>query len=223
MAVASSSGAVHGRGSRRSEQLLHLLGAEPVLGLDALERGLELGVDEQHAGAAVPDDVADLLRREPEVDRHDDPPRRRHRQQHFQQPPGVVADDRHLLALADAELVEAGLQGAAAARDVPVAHVPQGGAGWLGSSTMPTGRRRRKLGPVEEVAGGQGHAHAGSPGSGRQRRPLVVVQDANRRAADDEPSGSRVSRRPRPAAAARRPDPPCRRGARAGRTAWVRR
>jgi hypothetical protein len=46
-----------------AEQLLVLLPrAEPVLGHDALERRLELGIDEQHPRTGVADDVGDLLR-----------------------------------------------------------------------------------------------------------------------------------------------------------------
>src|SRR3712207_8343970 len=64
--------------------LVLLTGGEPVLGLHALERGLQLRVDEEDPRAAVPDDVADLVRLQPEVHRDDDPPGRRQRQQALQ-------------------------------------------------------------------------------------------------------------------------------------------
>jgi hypothetical protein len=75
-----------------------------------------------------------------------------------------VTDDRDPLALADAELVEPGLQGPSAAGDLAVAHLAQRRRRLVGliDDADPVGVD--ELGPVEEVAGGQGHAHAGSRG-----------------------------------------------------------
>ena len=105
-----------------------------------------------------------------------------------------MADDRHPLALADAELVEPGLQRPAAAGDLAVAHLAQ--------------RRRRlvrlvddadpvavdEFGPVEEVAGGQRHAHAGSRGLGdvvpAARRGHVTLTARRRRRAAPVSAGA---------------------------------
>jgi len=46
---------------------------EPVTTRDRAERVDELGVEQQHVGRAVFDDVRDLVARQPEVDRHEHP------------------------------------------------------------------------------------------------------------------------------------------------------
>jgi hypothetical protein len=79
-----------------------------VLARDVRQRVVELGIDEQDAGSAVTDDVADLLGDEPEVDRNEDPSGSGDAEERGDQSGRVVADDRDPLADADAELVEAG-------------------------------------------------------------------------------------------------------------------
>ena len=109
VAVASSSGS-HGSGSAsKREELVVGLGAdhEAVLGGDAGERVVELGVDEQHRRARVLDDVADLVGVEPEVDRHEHAPPPAHAEEGREQAGRVLRDDRHPLTLRDAEPVEA--------------------------------------------------------------------------------------------------------------------
>ena len=69
--------------SHNSARLLELLLAVPGSGRVAVPINFRLSADEVGyivgpSGARVPDDVADLLRREPEIDRHRDPAGRRH-------------------------------------------------------------------------------------------------------------------------------------------------
>ena len=75
-----------------------------------------------------------------------------------------MADDRHPLALADAELVEPGLHRATAAGHLAVGQLAERrrGLGRFVDDADPVAVDQ--FGPVEEVAGGQRHAHAGSRG-----------------------------------------------------------
>ena len=77
-----------------------------MLGGDARERGVELGVDEQDPGPGVLDDVPHLVGAQPEVDRHEDAPRAAHPEERDEHPRGVVRHDRDPVAHPDAELVE---------------------------------------------------------------------------------------------------------------------
>ena len=77
-----------------------------MLALDALHRLLELGVDVEDAGTPVLDDVGDLLRREPEVDRHEHPSEAGDAEEGGVEPGAVVREVGDPLADADAELVE---------------------------------------------------------------------------------------------------------------------
>jgi hypothetical protein len=79
-----------------------------ALGLDALQRLLQLGVDQQQLRPAVADDVLDLLGVQPEVDRHQDPAPTGHTEEARQQPRRVVAHDGDPLAGPEAERVEPG-------------------------------------------------------------------------------------------------------------------
>jgi hypothetical protein len=79
---------------------------ERVLGLDVLQAVRELGVDEQHAGPGVLDDVGDLVARQSEVHRYEHPPVAADPPERRQQPRAVVADHGHALTEPDAELVE---------------------------------------------------------------------------------------------------------------------
>ena len=81
---------------------------ELVLALDVLQRVLELGVDVEHAGAGVLDDVGHLLGREPEVDRHQHPAVASHPEEGGVEPRAVVRDVGDPFAEPDAELVQLG-------------------------------------------------------------------------------------------------------------------
>ena len=143
-AVAFSSGS-HGPGSappssgaaayRSSSSPMH----EPVLGGDAGERLVELGVDEQHPRAGVLDDVAHLVGTQPEVHRHQHPSGAGDAEERREQAGAVVAHDRDPVADADAELVEPRGLPAGQGADLGVGQrpPPSGGAGCSGSSTTP--------------------------------------------------------------------------------------
>ena len=111
VAVASSFGSRHGSGSRvEREQLGVGVGAdhEAVLGLHVAERVVELGVDQQHRGAGVLDDVAHLVGIQTEVDGHEDAAVAAHAPERAQQARRVLRDHGDPFTLADAEAVEAG-------------------------------------------------------------------------------------------------------------------
>jgi len=76
-----------------------------------------------------------------------------------------VADDRHPLALADAELVEPGLHGPAAAGHFAVGQLTQRRRGLLGLVDDADPVSVDQLAAVEEVATGERDAHAGSRGA----------------------------------------------------------
>jgi hypothetical protein len=127
-----------------------------ALGLDPLERLLELGVDEQELGAAMADDVLHLLGVESEVDGHEDPAPARHPEEARQQPGGVVADDGDPFAGPEAHGVEAGRLGAGALVELGVGQRPP--------------RRRRLVRFVDD---------RGAPRVHRER-PIDVVADRQR-------------------------------------------
>ena len=78
-----------------------------MLGLHPHQRLVEVGVDEQHRCAGVLDDVAHLVGREAEVDRHHRAAEAAYAPEGDQQPTGVGADDRHPLAVAHPQGLEA--------------------------------------------------------------------------------------------------------------------
>ena len=88
------------------EQVVVVAEDEAELRLDVRQRVVELGIDQQHPGPGVLDDVGHLVGPEPEVDRHQDPPGPGHAEERREQSGAVVADDRDPVADADAELVE---------------------------------------------------------------------------------------------------------------------
>ena len=109
---------------------------EPVLGVDAAQRVVELGIDEQHRRARVLDDVRDLLRVEPEVDRHEHAAAPAHAEERREQARRVVRHDRDALTAPDAERVEpGGLRAGAAARSRATSACP---------TTRRAGRARRR-------------------------------------------------------------------------------
>jgi hypothetical protein len=169
VAVASSSGSAHGSGvgglGRRRAALARAwpqgaVGARPqheaVLGRDAGERVVELGVDQQHRGARVLDDVADLVGGQPEVHRHEHPAPGADPEERDQEAGGVVGHDRHPLTPADPQAVERRRLGACQLGDA--------GVGQLSP------RRRRLIGLVD-------HAHAVGVD---ERGALEVVGDRQR-------------------------------------------
>ena len=141
VAVACSS-AAHGSGvGTVGEQRLVGFGAEhePVGGLDAGQVVLELGVDQEHRGPGVLDDVLDLGRRQAEVDGHQDAAPAAHPVERGEQAGRVVGHDGHPLAGLDAQPVEAGGLGPGPAGHVARRSVaPTAAAGWSGSSMSPT-------------------------------------------------------------------------------------
>ena len=96
------------RRPRAKEELRVGAGAqhEPVLHRDVPQGLVELGIDEQHRGAGVLDDVADLLGIQPEVDGHEDAPEHADPEQADQEACRVGGDDGHAIVLGDPELVQ---------------------------------------------------------------------------------------------------------------------
>ena len=67
---------------------------------------VELGVDEQHAGPRVLDDVLDLFGVEAEVDGHEDPAEPADPEERDEEPGGVRADDGDPLPLLNPHAIE---------------------------------------------------------------------------------------------------------------------
>ena len=152
-----------------------------VLGLDALQVVGELGVDEQHPGAGVLDDVGDLVAREPEVHRHQHPPVAAHAPERRQQPRAVVADHGHALAEPDAELVELRRDAAC-----PLAHLGVGDRAPRGSGLVRLVDDARAVavdghGAVQEVAHTQRDDHV------RTLPPGIRIVDPLTRGEDRSP------------------------------------
>ena len=80
----------------------------------------ELGIDEQDARPAVLQDVVDLGRAQPEVDRHEDPAVAAHAVERDEQPSTVLREHGHALSEADPERVELGRLRAAELRELPM-------------------------------------------------------------------------------------------------------
>ena len=93
---------------------------------------LELGVDVEHPGAGVLDDVGHLVGREPEVDRHQDPAVAGDAEERRVEPGTVVRDVGDAVADADAELVELGRLRAGELAHAGIGHVAQGRGGLVG-------------------------------------------------------------------------------------------
>ena len=191
------------------EQLLVGLGAdhEPVLGLHVAERVVELGIDEQHRGTGVLDDVAHLVGIQPEVDRHEHPAVTTHSPERRQETSRVLGDHGDPLALADPEAVEAGglrprQLGKARVREV----TPRGG-GLVGLVDHTCARAVDQLGSAEEVGNRQRNLHQSTPtrsAEGREptpggfrvdcvpqvRYPLLVMSQKKR---TSRPSSSKKS------------------------------
>ena len=115
-----------------SEQVVVVAEDEAELGLDVGQRVVELGIDQQHPGPGVLDDVGHLVGPEPEVDRHQHPAGPGHPEERREQAGTVVADDRDPVADADAELVELRGLPSGQCADLGVGELPQGRGGLVG-------------------------------------------------------------------------------------------
>ena len=82
-----------------------------MAGLDPGQVVGELGIDQEHRGAGVFDDVLDLGRGQAEVDGHQDASPSAHPEERGQQARGVVGDDGHPFPRPDAQPIEAGSLG----------------------------------------------------------------------------------------------------------------
>ena len=139
----------------------------PVLGLDPRQRFVELGIDVQHPSTRVLDDEADLVDREPEVDRHEHPPRPADPEERGHQPGGVVGDVRDALPHLDAQRIQLGGVRAGQLADPAVRQVTER-LSWL-------------VGLVEEARSVGVHRH----------RSVEKVVDGER---DDHPVSIRIRR-----------------------------
>ncbi len=79
-----------------------------MLRLDIAQSLLELGIDEEHRGAGMFDDVSHFLGVETKVDRHEDPTRTTDPEQREQESSRVVGDDGHPFARTDVQSVKGG-------------------------------------------------------------------------------------------------------------------
>ena len=175
-AVAFSSGS-HGRGlgvlARRTRP-----SSSPSTNwnsaVDVLQRLVELGVDQQHPGAGVLDDVAHLVGAEPEVHRHQHPAGAADAEERREQPGAVVADDRDPVADLEPELVEPrGLppgQGA----ELGVRQLAQGRRGLVGLVDDADPVAVHLHGAVDEVRDAERDDHAATVATGRRdESPLI--------------------------------------------------
>ena len=153
-----------GLGGGREEGLVAVVtDDEPVGRGDARQVLRQLGVHDQDRRPAVLDDVADLGRVEPEVDRHQDPARAADPVEGREQAGGVVRHHRHPLPHPDPEGVERGGLGASPLGHLAVGQRAPGGRRLIGLVDDPDPVAVDQLGPVQEVVDRQGHLHRGTP------------------------------------------------------------
>jgi hypothetical protein len=142
----------------------HAVEEDPVRRPHPGEGVLQLGVDEQHLGAAVRHDVADLVGVQPEVDRHEHAAVAAHAVEGDHEASRVRAHDRHAGAVGHAEAIELAGHAAGAARELRVGHLAEGRRpSRLVHQGHPVPVERAAL---EEVDQGQRNAHSDSSGSG---------------------------------------------------------
>ena len=148
-----------------TEQLPVRVGAdhEPVLRADGRQRVVELGVDEQHRGAGVLDDVPDLVGVEPEVDGHEDPARSADPEERHEQSGGIRRDDRDSLADADPEVVQGGGLGARELAHAPVGQLSERRGRLVGLVDDADPVAVHECGALQEVVDRQRHPHPGPP------------------------------------------------------------
>ena len=149
-----------------------------MLHRDVAQQLVELGIDEQGRGAGVLEDVADLLRVEAEVHRHQDAPERADSEQSEQEARGVGGNDGHALVLADAEIVEGGGETTRHRAELRVGEAAEAAAGRARLVDHGLAAAVDMLGPLEEIAEGEGHDHglsllSGFSGCDVRRRPIV--------------------------------------------------
>ena len=135
----------------------------PVLHRQVGDRLGQLGVDEEHRRPRVLEDVLDLHRGQPEVDRHQHPPVAAHPEERREQATGVLREHRDPLAAADAPLVEVGGLGPGQLLGAPVGDPPQPAARCVGLVDDPDAVAVDEGRSVEVAADGHGGAHAGGP------------------------------------------------------------
>ena len=150
-----------GLGVEREQRLVGL-GADDVavLGRDAREGLVELGVDEQHRRAGVLDDVAHLVDVQAEVDRDEDAPESTDAEERRHEAGAVLAHDRDALALADAEPVEARRLGSCELGDPLVGEVTPRGCGLVGLVDETDAVAVDELRVPDEVVHSQRNLHA---------------------------------------------------------------
>ncbi len=134
---------------------------DPVLDRDRAQGLLQLGIDEGHGRARMLDDVADLLRVEPEVHRHQDAAEHAHPEEAHQEARRVRRDDRDPLALAHPQLVEGDGQAPAHRGEPSVGDAAEPAAGRIGLVDDGFTLAVDQLGAVEEIGQGQGNDHVG--------------------------------------------------------------
>lgn len=157
---------------------------EPVLAGDSGQPVRQLRVDEDDARPRVVDDVVHLVRRQPEVDRHQDPPETADAEERGEQPCTVGRDHRHPSAMRHAERVEPGGLGARQLTDPPVRQ-PLPGLGRLlrlVDDADPVGVHGR--GAVQKITGPERDDHHGLP---KLRRCAATIRP--RRGRLDNPVG----------------------------------
>ena len=146
VAVAPSSALPRSRLPASGEEHRVAVGAEhePVRGARLGESGSSSsGSNEEHRGARVVDDVRDLGRGQSEVDRDQDPSPTADAEERGEQAGGVVGDDRHPLASAHSQPVEAGRLGAG-----PLGQFAEGQRGpWRGRLVA----ARRRADPLRDT------------------------------------------------------------------------
>ena len=181
---------------RLPRRRLEVPAAEQLVGLgpdhellrrgDRLELLGELGVDQQHLGAAVADDVVDLVGMQAEVDRHRDAPVGGRAVEHAEQARRVLRHDRDAAAGAHAKRLQPGGEGPGAARDVPVGQLAERRRWLVGLvddadpvavdercavEVVPDGERYLHLSPCGAVRSEASLAHDDGPQfSGRRER-----------------------------------------------------
>ena len=132
---------------------------EPVLRGDVLERVVQLGVDVEHLGAGVLDDVADLVGAEPEVHRHQHPAEAGDAEERREQPGAVLADHRHPVTEADAEAVEVRRLPAGQVADLGIGQVAERGGRLVGLVDHTGALAVHLHGTVDEVGDAERDEH----------------------------------------------------------------
>ncbi len=133
----------------------------------------QLGIDEQRLGPAVLDDVGDLVARQAEVDRHEDPAVAAHPEERGEEPGRVVRHHGHPGPHRDSHRVHGHAHLARHVGELAVGHRGHRRCGLIGlvDHGHPFGVHRRC--PIEEVVDRQRNLHACipsrfGPGSGRK-------------------------------------------------------